>query len=148
MFPDRSHIRARIVRQLLVESLLLSGAGAAVGLTLAYVAERILLRIYLAADAAAEFVVSPIPDGRMLACTLGVMLLTSLVFGLLPAMRVSRTKITLSLKDRSGAASVGGMSLRRLLVSIQVALSLLLLVGAGLFVRTLRNLAPVGVPMI
>jgi predicted permease len=135
--------RVRIVRQLLVESLLLSGAGAVVGLTLAYVADRILLRIYLPADATAEFVVSPIPDGRMLAFTLGVMLLTSLAFGLLPAMGASRTEITLALKDRSGAASAGGMSLRKLLVSIQVALSLLLL-GAGLFVRTLRNLENVG----
>ncbi|AXC10117.1 ABC transporter, permease protein [Acidisarcina polymorpha] len=136
--------RARIVRQLLVESLLLSGSGAVVGLMLAYAADRILLRIYLPADAASEFAVSPIPDGRMLAFTLGAMLLTSLVFGLLPAMRASRTEITLALKDRSGAASTGGMSLRRLLVSIQMALSLLLLVGAGLFVRTLRNLEDVG----
>jgi predicted permease len=136
--------RARIVRQLLVESLLLSGAGAVVGLMLAYAADRILLRIYLPADAASEFVVSPIPDGRMLAFTLGVMFLTSLAFGLLPARGASRTEITLALKDRSGAASAGGMSLRRLLVSIQVALSLLLLVGAGLFVRTLRNLENVG----
>jgi putative ABC transport system permease protein len=136
--------RARIVRQLLVESLLLSAAGAVVGLTLAYAADRILLRIYLPADAAAEFRVSPIPDGRALAFTLAVMLLTSLVFGLLPAMRASRTEITLSLKDRSGAASGGGISLRRVLVSIQVTLSLLLLVGAGLFVRTLRNLENVG----
>jgi predicted permease len=136
--------RVRIIRQLLVESLLLSGAGAVVGLTLAYVADRILLRIYLPAEAAAEFVVSPIPDGRMLAFTFGVMLLTSVVFGLLPAMRASHTQIPLSLKDRSAADSIGGMSLRRLLVSIQVALSLLLLVGAGLFVRTLRNLENVG----
>jgi predicted permease len=72
------------------------------------------------------------------------MFLTSLAFGLLPARGASRTEITLALKDRSGAASAGGMSLRRLLVSIQVALSLLLLVGAGLFVRTLRNLENVG----
>ncbi len=114
------------------------------GVMLAYAADRILLGIYLPADAAAEFVVSPIPDGRMLAFTLGVMLLTSLVFGLLPAMRASHTEITVALKDRSGAASAGGMSLRRLLVSIQMALSLLLLVGAGLFVRTLRNLENVG----
>ncbi len=136
--------RARIVRQLLVESLLLSVAGAALGLALAFVADRVLLRIYLPADAAAEFVVSPIPDGRVLAFTLGVMLLTSLVFGLLPAMRGSRTEITLSLKDRSGAQSSGGISLRRTLVGIQVALSLLLLAGAGLFVRTLRNLENLG----
>jgi predicted permease len=136
--------RARIVRQLLVESLLLSVAGAALGLALAFVADRILLRIYLPADAAAEFVVSPIPDGRVLAFTLGAMLLTSLVFGLLPAMRGSRTEITLSLKDRSGAQSSGGISLRRMLVGIQVALSLLLLVGAGLLVRTLLNLENLG----
>ena len=136
--------RARIVRQLLVESLLLSVVGAALGLALAFLADRILLRIYLPADAAAEFVVSPIPDGRVLAFTLGVMLLTSLVFGLLPAMRGSRTELTLSLKDRSGAQSSAGISLRRTLVGIQVALSLQLLAGAGLFVRTLRNLENLG----
>src|SRR5204863_457450 len=124
--------RARIVRQVLVESLLLSAAGAALGLALAFVADRILLRIYLPADAAAEFVISPIPDGRVLAFVVGVMLLTSLAFGLLPAVRGSRTEITLSLKDRSGALSTGSISLRRMLVGIQMALSLLLLVGAGL----------------
>ena len=136
--------RSRIVRQLLVESLLLSAAGAAVGLALAFLADRVLLRIYLPADAAAEFVVSPIPDGRVLAFAVGAMLLTSLVFGLLPAVRGSRTEMTLSLKDRSGALSSGGISFRRMLVGIQVALSLLLLVGAGLFVRTLRNLENLG----
>ena len=136
--------RARIVRQLLLESLLLAGAGAILGLALAFFSCRVLLRIYLPAEAAAEFVVSPIPDGRVLAFVVGIMLLTSLVFGLLPAVRGSRTEITLSLKDRSGALSAGGISLRRMLVSIQVALSLLLLVGAGLFVRTLRNLENLG----
>ena len=136
--------RARIVRQLLLESLLLAGAGAILGLALAFFSDRVLLRIYLPADAATEFVVSPIPDGRVLAFVVGIMLLTSLVFGLLPAVRGSRTEITLSLKDRSGALSAGGISLRRMLVSIQVALSLLLLVGAGLFVRTLRNLENLG----
>jgi predicted permease len=136
--------RARIVRQLLTETLLLSAAGAVLGLALAFLTDRILLRIYLPADAAAEFVVSPIPDARVLAFVVGVMLLTSLVFGLLPALRGSRTELTLSLKDRSGALSAGGISLRRMLVGIQVALSLPLLVGAGLFVRTLRNLDSLG----
>jgi predicted permease len=136
--------RARIVRQLLVESLLLAVTGTILGLALAFLADRILLRIYLPADAAAQFVVSPIPDGSVLAFVVGVMLLTSLVFGLLPAFRGSRTEITLSLKDRSGALSAGGISLRRTLVGIQVALSLLLLFGAGLFVRTLRNLENLG----
>jgi predicted permease len=136
--------RARIVCQLLTETLLLSTGGAVVGLALAFLTDLILLRIYLPADAAAEFVVSPIPDVRVLAFVVGAMLLTALVFGLLPALRGSRTEITLSLKDRSGAASAGGISLRRILVGIQVALSLLLLVGAGLFVRTLRNLENLG----
>ncbi|MGA9463129.1 MAG: ABC transporter permease, partial [Terracidiphilus sp.] len=136
--------RARIVRQLLIESLLLSAVGAVVGLALAFLADRILLRIYLPADAAAEFVVSTIPDGRVLAFVGGAMLLTSVVFGLLPAVRGSHTEITLALKDRSGILSAGGISLRRMLVGVQVALSLLLLVGAGLFVRTLRNLESLG----
>jgi predicted permease len=136
--------RARIVRQLLLESLLLAGAGTILGLALAFLMDRLLLRIYLPADAASEFVVSPIPDGRMLAFVVGVMLLTSLIFGLLPAVRGSRTEITLSLKDRSGALSAGGISLRRMLVAVQVSLSLLLLFGAGLFVRTLRNLESLG----
>jgi predicted permease len=136
--------RARIVRQLLLESLLLAGAGTMLGLGLAFVADRILLRIYLPADTAGEFMVSAIPDGRVLAFAAGVMLLTSLVFGLLPAVRGSQTEITLSLRDRSGALSAGGITLRRMLVGVQVALSLLLLVGAGLFVRTLRNLENLG----
>jgi predicted permease len=136
--------RARIVRQLLTETLLLSTAGAVVGLALAFLTDRVLLSIYLPADAAAEFLVSPIPDGRVLCFVVGAMFLTSLVFGLLPALRGSRTEITLLLKDRSGVASSSGISLRRMLVGIQVALSLLLLVGAGLFVRTLRNLKSLG----
>jgi predicted permease len=136
--------RARIVLQLLIESLLHSAAGTVVGLALAFLADRVLLCIYLPADAAAEFVVSPIPDGRVLAFVAGAMLLTSLVFGFLPAVRGSRTEITLSLKDSSGALSASGISLRRMLVGVQIALSLLLLVCAGLFVRTLRNLENLG----
>ena len=134
----------RIVRQLLLESLLLACGGAILGLALAFLAVRMLLHIYLPADAATEFLVSPIPDGRVLVFVIGAMLLTSMVFGVLPAVRASRTEITVALKDRSGAVSAGGTSLRRMLVGVQVALSLLLLFGAGLFVRTLRNLESLG----
>ena len=136
--------RARLVSQLLVESLLLAVGGAVLGLALAFLVDRILLHLYLPADTAAEFVVSPIPDGRVLAFVMGIMVLTSMVFGLLPALRGSRTEITLSLKNRSSAVSGGSSSLRRMLVGIQIALSLLLLFGAGLFVRTLRNLESLG----
>jgi predicted permease len=132
--------RGRIVRQLMVETLLLSGAGALLGLALAFLGDFLLLRMYLSAGEAAEFAVSPVPDWRVLLFALGIMVLTSLACGLMPAMRGSRTEITPSLKERAGTGSVASVPLRRLFVVVQVSLSLLLLVGAALFVRTLRNL--------
>lgn len=132
--------RGRIVRQLMVETLLLSGAGAVVGLVLAFLADRLLIRMYLPANQAAEFVVSPLPDWRVLGFAFGVLLVTLLAFGLMPALRASRTEAARSLKERSGTGSAASVSLRRMFVAAQVAMSLLLLVGAGLFVRTLRNL--------
>ena len=131
--------RGRIVRQLMVETLLLSGAGAALGLGLAFLADRLLLNMYLPANEAAEYVISPIPDWRVLAFAVGMLLVTSLAFGLMPALRGSRTEIAPSLLERSGTGPAANV-LRRMFVVVQLALSLLLLVGSGLFVRTLRNL--------
>ncbi len=136
--------RGRIVRQLMVETLLLSAAGALLGLALAFLADRVLLSMYLPANEAAQYVVSPIPDWRVLAFAFGALLVTSLAFGLMPALRGSRTEIAPSLQERSGSGSATAVPLRRLFVVVQVALSLLLLVGAGLFVRTLRNLRNLG----
>jgi predicted permease len=136
--------RARIVRQLLVECLLLSGAGTLLGLALAFVADRALERMYLSADAAEQFAVSPIPDAGVLLFTLCVMFLTSFAFGLLPAIRGSQTEITPAITERSASGAAGSLALRRTMVGVQVALSLILLVGAGLFVRTLRNLESQG----
>lgn len=136
--------RGRIIRQLMVETLLLASAGAAVGLALAFLADRILIRMYLPATEAAEFVVSPIPDWRVLGFAFGILLVTLLAFGLMPALRASRMEAAGSLKERSGTGSASSVSLRRMFVSAQVAMSLLLLVGAGLFVRTLRNLQSQG----
>ena len=132
--------RARIVRQLLVECLLLSGAGALLGLALAFIANRVLEKMYLSADTATQFSVSPIPDARMLLFALCAMFLTSFAFGLLPAIRGSRTEIAPAIAERSVSGAAGSLALRRTLVGTQLALSLLLLVGAGLLVRTLRNL--------
>jgi predicted permease len=132
--------RARIARQLLIESLLLSGAGALVGLGLAFVADRILLNMYLPAGEAADFAVTAIPDLRVLAFALCIMLMTGVAFGLLPAMQSAHTEIAPTLKDTGGAVIRGGMLARKLLVCTQVALSLVLLVGAALFVQTLQNL--------
>jgi predicted permease len=132
--------RVRIVRQLLVECLLLSGVGALLGFVLAFIADRVLEKMYLSADAASQFAVSPVPDARVLLFALCAMFLTSFAFGLLPAIRGSRTEIAPAITERSVSGAAGSLTLRRTLVGTQVALSLLLLVGAGLSVRTLRNL--------
>ena len=137
--------RGRMIRLLAIESLLLSLFGTAAGLGLAFLAERLLLAIYLPADATGETVLSATPDVRVLAFAFGAMLLTALIFGLAPAIQGSRTDLAPVLNDRAGsAAGARQLLLRKLLVTGQVALSLLLLVGASLFLRTLANLEGAG----
>jgi predicted permease len=133
--------RQRIIRLLLVESLLLAVIGTAVGLGLAFLADRVLLATYFSGDSAGDFSISSVPNMRVLVFALGMMFLTVLGFGLAPAIQSSQADIALTLKDRAGSV-VGGRQvfLRKLLVSSQMALALLLLIGAGLFLRTLANL--------
>jgi predicted permease len=137
--------RRRIIRLLLVESLLLAVIGTAVGLGLAFLADRVLLTIYFPTDSAGDLPISSVPDTRVLVFALGMMLLTALVFGLAPAIQSSQADIAPNLKDRAGSA-VGGKQvlLRKVLVSGQMALALLLLIGASLFLRTLANLENTG----
>ena len=136
--------RSRIITQLLVESFVLSAIGAIVGLVFAYWADHLLLKAYLAADAN-DLTISTAPDLRILGFTFGVMLLTTLLFGLIPAWQASRPAVAPTLKDQAGAVVGGGhVLLRKSLVIAQVALSLLLLIGAGLFLRTLGNLKNLG----
>jgi predicted permease len=132
--------RGRLVRQLLVESLVLSGAGGVVGLCLAFVLTRGLLAL-IPSDGQ-PLLIRPEPDMRILAFTLGLTCLTGVVFGLLPALRASRPDPWTTLKDTVGsiAGTGGSLFLRKGLVTAQVALSFLLLFGAGLFVRSLQNL--------
>ncbi len=133
--------RARIVRQLLVESLLLSTFGALLGLALAFAADQLLLNAYLPADTAGDFAVTALPDVRILLFTGAVMFVTVLIFGLAPAIHSSRADVAPTLKDQAGSVVSGGNVLvRKLLVSAQITLSLLLLISAGLFLRTLNNL--------
>ena len=137
--------RARIVRQLLVESLLLSTFGALLGLLFAFGADQLLLNAYLPADSAGDFAVSALPDFRILLFTGIVMFATVLIFGLAPAIHSSRADVAPTLKDQAGSVVSGGNVLvRKVLVSAQVTLSLLLLIGAGLFLRTLNNLRDLG----
>ena len=134
--------RSRIVRQILMEALLLSFAGGALGLGLAYLGTRALIQ-FIAAGAKHTALAAQ-PDVRVLLFTLGVSLLTGILFGVAPALRVSRISVAPSLgaNARTAAASGGswGRLLPRVLVVSQVTLSLILLACAGLFLRTLRNL--------
>jgi predicted permease len=132
--------RGRLVRQLLVESLVLSCAGGIVGLAIAFALTRGLLA--LVPSQGQPVLISASPDPRILAFTLSLTLITGVVFGLLPALRASRTDPWTTLKDTMGsiAGTRGSLFVRKGLVTAQVALSFLLLFGAGLFVRSLQNL--------
>jgi predicted permease len=132
--------RGRLVRQLLVESVVLSFIGGIVGLGLAYVLTGGLLSLIPAGSA--PLLIRPEPDLRILGFTLALTGATGIIFGLLPALRASRPDPWTTLKDTMGsiAGTGGSLFLRKGLVTAQVALSFLLLFGAGLFVRSLQNL--------
>ena len=134
--------RGRIVRQSLIETILLSLAGGVAGLILAFGATRAL--VAFASQGADHIAIDPTPDTAVLLFTLGVSLLTAMLFGLAPAFAAARTNSAVSLSSNARTAqSSGGRAARfwpKTLVTAQVMLSLLLLVGAGLFLRTLNNL--------
>ncbi len=136
--------RARLVRQLLAESVLLAGLGAAGGLAVAVWGSRALLAMQPFGNANVHLELAL--DWRVLGFASAAALATGLVFGLAPALRA--TKLNLTEEFQGGARTLGGgarSTLARSLLVVQVALSLVLLVGAGLFVRTLRNLQAVDV---
>jgi predicted permease len=130
--------RFRLIRQLLTESVLLAALGGGAGLLFAHWFSQALL-VYLPSETRLAL---DIPlDARVLGFTIAVSILTGLLFGLAPAWQATRLDLTASLKDQAGAsASRSRLMLNKLLVVTQVALSLFLLVGAGLFGRSLRNL--------
>jgi len=131
--------RTTLVRQLLVESLLLSLGGTALGLTLAVEETRGLLGML---PGASNLMLRAVPDQRILLFSIGVALLTGLLFGVAPAVQATKPDLVNTLKDVVGsvAGGRGSTRLRKVLVTAQVALSFLLLMGAGLFARTLANL--------
>jgi predicted permease len=129
--------RRRLMRQLLTESVLLAAVGGALGLLFAMWIKDGLLAVTEWGPSALD----PKLDWRVLGFTLGLSLLTGLVFGLAPALRATKVDLTPALKDGGRSSNAVSRSLLgRGLVVTQVALSLLLLIGAGLFVRTLLNL--------
>jgi putative ABC transport system permease protein len=131
--------RSRLIRQLLIESVVLGALGGAIGLLMAVWSRSALQAMrppFLPEDAlAAPF------DGRVLMFTALIALGTGLLFGVVPALQFSRVDLSVELKDRSGqaAGSRSRLSLRDALVVAQVALSFVALIGAGLFLRSLIN---------
>jgi predicted permease len=131
--------RWRIIRQLLLESLLLSLAGGIIGFALSFWTIPLLGGIM--PQISPPIQLSNTPDWRVLTFALLVSVLTAVAFGLVPAFQATRPDLAPTLKDQANAVAGGGQtSWRKLLVCAQVSLSLLLLVGAGLFVTTLKNL--------
>jgi len=137
--------RGRLIRQLLTESVMLSAIGGALGLVFGVWGVRVLLAMVGAGDENPPQI-SPHIDWTVLAFTAGISVLTGIIFGLAPASRASAVSLTSSLKAGGGAASAGAAGRQRrftagsTLVSVQMALAILVLVVAGLLVRTLGNL--------
>jgi predicted permease len=135
--------RARLLQQLMTESLLLALAGGAAGITLAIVLSKKLLAFL--PENPTGYAISSSPDWRIVCFASGISVLTGLVFGLIPAWQAARPDLADTLKANAASTSGGTaqVSFRKLLVGTQIALSLLLLVGAMLFIRSLSNLRAV-----
>ncbi|MBS1786890.1 MAG: ABC transporter permease [Acidobacteria bacterium] len=133
--------RWRIVRQLLTESLILAAVGGGAGLLVAGWFTRLLVGIQQQTNYVPRSFDGGL-DARTLAFTFGVSLLTGIVFGLAPALQTSKTDFGSALKEEVPKLNLGTrrLSLRNLLVVAQVALSLVVLISAGLFVKSLRAL--------
>ncbi|HYP28843.1 MAG TPA: ABC transporter permease [Blastocatellia bacterium] len=132
--------RGRLLRQLMAESVFLTAIGGLLGILLAGWGVGSLLNLLATGPNPVRLSISP--DGRVIAYTAAILGLTLLIFGMVPALRATGVDVAPALKE-SSSGIIGGknrIGASRILVVIQVALSLLLLVGAGLFVRTLTNL--------
>ena len=132
--------RLRVIRQLMTESFLLALFGAVLGVAFATWTSRLLLLMVSAGPQTLPLDVAP--DGRVLLFTLLVSLATPLLFGMAPAWRAARVELNSSLKNGRSTGPVQSPLAKALIVA-QVALSLVLLIGAGLFLRTLVNLTNV-----
>jgi predicted permease len=131
--------RARLIRQLLIESLVLAAVGGALGVVLAMAIDQALIDFLPSGHTPLSL--TSTPDWPVLAFTFAISLLAGAIFGLVPALQSTRPRLANTLKDQAGGVIRGGSAgLRKGLVVAQVSLSLLLLIGAGLFLQSLRNL--------
>lgn len=132
--------RGRLIRQVLTESLVLSGVGALLGVLFARWGSALLVR-FVSTNQSQVFLDLKM-DGRVLAFTIAIAVLCGLLFGILPAFRATRIPAMSAMKDgqTQGLGSRSQSVATRWIVAVQVALSLILLIGTGLFVRTFTNL--------
>lgn len=133
----------RILRQLLLEGLLIGIAGGVTGMLLAPVAIHALIRQLDGDQAYGSFAASI--DNRLLLFNFAIAVGVSILFSLAPVLQLRRPDLTLSMRQQSSTGSGAMLSFRRAVVCLQIGLSVLLLVGAGLFVRTMQNLRHVDV---
>lgn len=127
--------RWRLVRQLLTESLLLAVIGGVVGILIAQWGVSLLV-----SRLAATSPLDVKPDTTVLLFTLGISIISGVLFGIAPAVRATKADLTTALKEKSASGRTGRFNLGSVLVVAQVAVSLILLVGAGLFARSLIKL--------
>jgi predicted permease len=132
--------RGRVIRQLLAESLLLAAAGAVLGTLLALAGTAAIRQ---AADANLPRATAITVDWRVMAFATGLALLTGLVFGLLPALQASRPNLNAALQDSGRGSTSGRSRTRSVLIVSEVALALVLLVGAGLLLNSFKHLLDV-----
>jgi predicted permease len=137
--------RVRITGQLLVEGGLLGLAGTAAGLAIAPMVATMLVRLITNSDPGSEPYSATI-DARILLFTIAVSLVASVLFAVAPVFHFMRPDLAIALRQNAGTASKSSQRFRKLAVGVQIALSVMLLGGAGLFVRTLDNLRhqPIG----
>jgi macrolide transport system ATP-binding/permease protein len=131
-------MRGRIVRQLLTESILLAGMGGLAGLAVAYAGTHMLLM--LAFPGAQNVPIAPSPSLEVVGFAFGVSLVTGILFGVAPAWIAAQAKPADALRSGARTTATGASMLQRVLVILQAALSLVLLVGAGLFAQNLNKL--------
>ncbi|MFZ0211513.1 MAG: ABC transporter permease [Candidatus Acidiferrales bacterium] len=132
--------RGRLIRQVLTESVVLSGAGALLGVFFARWGSALLVRFVSTQENQVFLDVQM--DGRVLAFTIGIAVLCGLLFGILPALRSTRVSAMSAMKEgqSQGAGGRSQSVAARWIVAVQVAFSLILLIGTGLFIRTFTNL--------
>jgi macrolide transport system ATP-binding/permease protein len=129
--------RFQIIRQLLVESMLLALSATLLGVVIAYAASDVVLEFLPPTDS--PFVFGSGVDGTVLAFALGLAVVALLVSGLTPALKASRPDLVTVLKEEQGTTVAAASRLRSTLVTVQIALCVVLLAGAGLFLRSLQH---------